>query len=37
MGLIMIGAIVVHLRRKEPPIAQIVLLVLAALIAFGRF
>jgi uncharacterized membrane protein len=37
LGLIMIGAIVVHLRRKEQPIAQIVLLVLTALIAFGRF
>jgi hypothetical protein len=33
----MLGAIVVHVRRKEPPIAQAVLFVLAALIAFGRF
>ena len=37
LALIMIGAIVVHVRRKEPPIAQAVLLVLAALVAFGRF
>jgi uncharacterized membrane protein len=37
LALIMVGAIVVHIRRKEPPIAQAVLLVLAALVAFGRF
>jgi uncharacterized membrane protein len=37
LALIMLGAIVVHVRRKEPPIAQAVLFILAALIAFGRF
>lgn len=37
LGLIMIGAIYVHERRKELPIAQIVLLILNGLVAFGRF
>jgi uncharacterized membrane protein YphA (DoxX/SURF4 family) len=37
--IVMIGAIVVHLRRKETPGALfcVVLLVLAALVAWGRF
>ena len=37
--LVMLGAVVVHLRRKETPMAAInvVLLVLAALVAWGRF
>lgn len=35
--LVMIGAIVVHVRRKEPYIPQVLLLVLAAVVAWGRF
>ena len=37
--IIMIGAIVVHARRKEnqPLIANVVLLILAAVVAWGRF
>ena|SRR5689334_23267912 len=37
--LVMIGAIVVHARRKENPpiIANVVLLILAAVVAWGRF
>lgn len=35
--LVMIGAIVVHVRRKEPVIPQALLLVLAAVVAWGRF
>ena len=36
---IMIGAVVVHARRKENPMvgANVVLLVLAAVVAWGRF
>ena len=37
--IIMIGAAITHVRRKEPAIvpANIVLLVLAAIVAWGRF
>lgn len=37
--LLMIGAIITHLRRKEAPMALVngVLLVLAAVVAWGRF
>lgn len=37
--LLMIGAIITHLRRKETPmvIVNLVLLVLAAIVAWGRF
>ncbi|MBU2670348.1 DoxX family protein [Actinoplanes bogorensis] len=37
--IIMVGAIVVHARRKEnqPLIANVVLLILAAVVAWGRF
>ena len=35
--IVMIGAIVVHVRRKEPVIPQALLLVLAAVVAWGRF
>lgn len=37
--LVMIGAIITHLRRKEYPliVANLVLLVLAAFVAYGRF
>jgi uncharacterized membrane protein YphA (DoxX/SURF4 family) len=37
--IIMIGAIVVHLRRKENPMvaANVVLLILAAVVVWGRF
>lgn len=37
--LLMIGAIITHLRRKEAPmvIVNLVLLVLAAIVAWGRF
>lgn len=37
--IVMIGAIVVHARRKEYPVvvANLVLLVLAAIVAWGRF
>jgi len=34
---VMIGAIVVHVRRKEPVIPQALLLVLAAVVVWGRF
>jgi hypothetical protein len=34
---ILIGAVVTHLRRKEPPTPPIVLGILAAIVAFGRF
>ena len=39
VGLIltMIGAALTHYRRKEPVIANIVLLLLAAFVAYGRF
>lgn len=33
----MIGAIIVHLRRREPFIPPVVLLALAAFVAIGRF
>ena len=36
-AIIMAGAIVVHVRRKEPFIPQIVLLILAVVVAWGRF
>jgi hypothetical protein len=35
--LVMAGAIVVHLRRKEPIIPQALLLILAAVVVWGRF
>lgn len=37
--LLMIGAIITHIRRKEAPMAlvNVVLLVLAAIVAWGRF
>ncbi|MEZ4671843.1 MAG: DoxX family protein [Anaerolineae bacterium] len=37
--LTMIGAILTHLRRKEPPMIAVnaILLVLAAFVAYGRF
>ena len=35
--LVMIGAIVVHVRRQEPFIPQVLLLVLAAVVVWGRF
>jgi uncharacterized membrane protein YphA (DoxX/SURF4 family) len=37
--IIMVGAVITHLRRKEPKVigANIVLLVLAAFVAIGRF
>ncbi|MFT3833975.1 MAG: DoxX family protein [Micropruina sp.] len=37
LAAIMIGAIVVHLRRHETIVPQTVLLVLAAFVAIGRF
>ena len=39
LALIMLGAIVVHARRKEPQmvVANVVLLVLAVVVAWGRF
>jgi hypothetical protein len=39
LAIIMVGAIVTHARRKEMPaiVANIVLLVLAAAIVWGRF
>lgn len=39
IGVIMVGAIVVHLRRDEMPMvaANVVLLALAAFVAWGRF
>jgi len=39
LAVIMVGAIVVHSRRKETPmvIANVVLLVLAVVVAWGRF
>jgi len=35
--LVMIGAIITHVRRKEPVIPPVVLLVLAAVVVWGRF
>lgn len=35
--LVMIGAVVTHLRRKEPFVAPLVLGLLAAFVAVGRF
>jgi len=39
LALVMLGAIVVHARRKEPQmiIANVVLLALAVFVAWGRF
>ena len=39
LAVIMLGAIVVHARRKEPQmvVANVVLLVLAVVVAWGRF
>jgi uncharacterized membrane protein len=39
LALVMLGAIVVHARRKEPQmvVVNVVLLVLAAFVAWGRF
>lgn len=39
LAIIMVGAIVVHARRKENPqiLANVALLVLAAVVAWGRF
>lgn len=37
LAVLMIGAAATHLRRKEPFIPTVVLGVLAALVAFGRF
>jgi len=39
LGLVMVGAIATHLRRKEYPLilVNLVLLALAALVAYGRF
>ena len=39
IGLIMIGAVVTHVRRHEsqPIVINVVLLVLAAIVAWGRF
>ena len=39
LAVVMVGAIVVHARRKEPQmvVANVVLLVLAAVVAWGRF
>lgn len=39
LGLIMVGAVLTHLRRKEPQVVvvNVVLLVLAVLVAWGRF
>lgn len=35
--LVMIGAIITHVRRKEPFIVPVILLVLAAVVVWGRF
>jgi hypothetical protein len=37
LALLMGGAAMTHLRRKEPPIPPIVLAVLAVIVALGRF
>src|SRR5262245_52578765 len=37
LAIIMAGAAVVHLRRREPAAAPIVLFVLAAVVVYGRF
>jgi hypothetical protein len=34
---IMIGAVATHVRRKEPPAPPIVLGIVAAIVAVGRF
>ena len=36
LAVIMIGATVFHLRRKDPPVPTVVLLVLLAFVAWGR-
>lgn len=37
LAVTMIGAVIVHLRRREPFIPPLVLLALAAFVAIGRF
>jgi uncharacterized membrane protein YphA (DoxX/SURF4 family) len=37
LAIIMAGAVVVHVRRKEPMIPQIVIFVLTVVVAVGRF
>lgn len=37
LAVIMFGAVVVHIRRKEPFYLQIVLALLAVIVAWGRF
>ncbi|GAA3799962.1 DoxX family protein [Sphaerisporangium flaviroseum] len=39
LAVIMVGAIITHVRRHEPPVAlvNVVLLALSALVAWGRF
>jgi uncharacterized membrane protein YphA (DoxX/SURF4 family) len=37
LALLMVGAVVVHTRRKEAPYMQIVLGILAIVVAVGRF
>lgn len=37
LAITMIGAVVVHVRRKEPFYAQLVLTVLCLVVAWGRF
>jgi len=37
LAIMMVGAVVVHTRRKEAPYMQIVLGILAIVVAVGRF
>lgn len=37
LAILMVGAVVVHTRRKEPAYVQVVLGILAIVIAIGRF
>ncbi len=37
LGVDMLGAMVTHLRLKESPVGNVVLLVLAAFVVYGRF